>query len=415
MKLYIIAIFLFIFSFYGQCSNTVSLVSTKQQTAYLEEFYISVYLADVSTFKSISFTMGFDNSKFEALDNNPDAPNGNTDGQLSIGDVFGNEYAMDTNEINNSTGKIEFNIADDGVGKIKSTPVLVAQAKFRCITSDASSFSFTLTGISVGSSSVDDKSLSIYTGSDSINLIGPSGGIATGAGGISLDFPEGSLLTDQNITITKKSSSDLPLSFSNTGEIVATSLAFKIGPDMYLRRPVSISIDFSNSGISSSDEKYLKLYWLDQNKNAWYRMAGNVDTTNNILTATTIHFSYFLVAVDKYNDTHIRISRFSAYPNPFSPNGNNRNDRTTITFYISKDAEEVTLNIYDVNGRTVRTLLDKASYSEGEYHIEWDGKNQYDETMVTGVYIAKISVKEDENINVEEKTTTIVLSKNMNE
>ena len=400
-----------IFIFYGHCSNTVSISSTKQQTAYLEEFYISIYLADVSSFSSMAFTIEFDKSKFEALDNNPDAPGD----QMSIGDVFGNEYKLNTNEISNTSGKIDFNISDNGVGKISSTPVLIAQAKFRCITTDASSFYFKLTGISVGSSSVDDKSLSIYTGSDSINTIGPSGGIATGAGGISLDFPEGAVLSTQNITITKVSPTSTPIAFNDTGEIKYTSLAYKIGPTMYLRRPVKISINFNNSGISSSDEKYLKLYWLDETKNTWFRMAGDVDTSNNILTATTIHFSYFLVAIDKFNDSHIRISRFSAYPNPFSPNGNSKNDHTTITFYISKDAEEVTLKVYDVNGRIVKMLLDKQKFSEGEYHIEWDGTNDYNETMRTGVYILHLSVKEDENVNVEEKTTTVVLSKNMNE
>jgi hypothetical protein len=69
------------------------------------------------------------------------------------------------------------------------------------------------------------------------------------------------------------------------------------------------------------------------------------------------------------------------YPNPFNPS-------TTITFDLPKE-EYVTLNIYNINGQLVRTLVNEQK-NAGSYKVIWNGKNELGKSVASGVYIYKI-------------------------
>lgn len=64
-------------------------------------------------------------------------------------------------------------------------------------------------------------------------------------------------------------------------------------------------------------------------------------------------------------------------PNPFNPT-------TTIEFSVPQNGH-VTLNVYDILGRHVRTLVDGA-YNPGRHAIVWDAKNDRGDMVSTGVY-----------------------------
>nr|MBP9211893.1 T9SS type A sorting domain-containing protein [Bacteroidota bacterium] len=66
------------------------------------------------------------------------------------------------------------------------------------------------------------------------------------------------------------------------------------------------------------------------------------------------------------------------YPNPFNPS-------TRIAFALPM-AENVSLKIYDVLGREVRSLVND-QYNAGRYDITWDGKNNNGTQVATGMYI----------------------------
>ncbi|MFO7915783.1 MAG: T9SS type A sorting domain-containing protein [Candidatus Krumholzibacteriales bacterium] len=70
------------------------------------------------------------------------------------------------------------------------------------------------------------------------------------------------------------------------------------------------------------------------------------------------------------------------YPNPFNP-------QTTITFDIV-NAERVSIDIYDVNGRLVRNLLNERR-SGGRHSIQWNGLNNSDSTVPSGIYFYRIT------------------------
>ena len=72
---------------------------------------------------------------------------------------------------------------------------------------------------------------------------------------------------------------------------------------------------------------------------------------------------------------------YPAYPNPF-------NAATSISFDLP-DRENVSITIYNIQGKYVTTLIDN-SLKAGHHKLLWDGKNSNGEIAGTGIYIIKI-------------------------
>ncbi len=70
------------------------------------------------------------------------------------------------------------------------------------------------------------------------------------------------------------------------------------------------------------------------------------------------------------------------YPNPFNPS-------TVIRFDLPKEAP-VTLEIYNILGVKVRTLMSGEAASAGRYTAVWDGRDESGATVTTGVYLYRI-------------------------
>lgn len=70
------------------------------------------------------------------------------------------------------------------------------------------------------------------------------------------------------------------------------------------------------------------------------------------------------------------------YPNPFNPS-------TNIRFSLPT-AENISLVIYDMNGREVKRVIDGVKYEKGTYEATWDGKNQFGSTVASGIYFYKL-------------------------
>jgi len=70
------------------------------------------------------------------------------------------------------------------------------------------------------------------------------------------------------------------------------------------------------------------------------------------------------------------------YPNPF-------NAGTWISFTLQRDSE-VRLQILDIQGRTVRTLIQDKE-TAGYHQVHWNGKNNSEIQVPTGIYFCKLS------------------------
>jgi len=72
------------------------------------------------------------------------------------------------------------------------------------------------------------------------------------------------------------------------------------------------------------------------------------------------------------------------YPNPF-------NAETLIRYQIPNNSYRVTLRIFDLLGRVVKTLVDQRQ-DGGDYQIVWDGKDKDGKDVGSGVYFCSLTV-----------------------
>jgi hypothetical protein len=72
------------------------------------------------------------------------------------------------------------------------------------------------------------------------------------------------------------------------------------------------------------------------------------------------------------------------YPNPFNP-------ATLIEYEIprGKPLQNVTINIYNLSGEKVRTLLNR-SHLSGEFAVQWDGRDDTGTELPGGVYLYRL-------------------------
>ncbi|HDQ46330.1 MAG TPA: T9SS type A sorting domain-containing protein [bacterium] len=71
------------------------------------------------------------------------------------------------------------------------------------------------------------------------------------------------------------------------------------------------------------------------------------------------------------------------YPNPFNP-------QTTIVFHLPEPSP-VRLEIYNVTGKHLRTLIPGLKYEAGIWETVWDGRDAGGLTVSSGVYITRLT------------------------
>jgi len=89
------------------------------------------------------------------------------------------------------------------------------------------------------------------------------------------------------------------------------------------------------------------------------------------------------VAVDSHDTSEITtpsITVFPPYPNPFNP-------MTTIKFSVSS-TQIVSVNIYNINGCKVKTLLNNTELNTGIHEVTFNGQG-----LANGIYFYKISTQ----------------------
>jgi hypothetical protein len=77
------------------------------------------------------------------------------------------------------------------------------------------------------------------------------------------------------------------------------------------------------------------------------------------------------------------------HPNPFNPN-------TVISYEVSA-ATQVTLEIYNVQGRLIRTLT-QGPQEPGVHEVLWDGRDSSGQEVASGVYLYRVRIGEFESV-----------------
>ena len=71
------------------------------------------------------------------------------------------------------------------------------------------------------------------------------------------------------------------------------------------------------------------------------------------------------------------------YPNPFNPS-------TTVSYTVGNGGH-VTIEIYSVNGRRIRLLVDEVK-DPGIHTVTWDGRNEKKIRVATGIYFCRLRI-----------------------
>jgi hypothetical protein len=83
-------------------------------------------------------------------------------------------------------------------------------------------------------------------------------------------------------------------------------------------------------------------------------------------------------------------------PNPFNPG-------TQIHFELGRQ-ETVLLEVYDIGGRRVRTLVNRTMPGQIEHTVTWNGRDQYDRDVPSGIYLYRLRTP---SIDVRRKMTLL--------
>lgn len=86
--------------------------------------------------------------------------------------------------------------------------------------------------------------------------------------------------------------------------------------------------------------------------------------------------------IDPIKIKPLKNQSFQNFPNPF-------NSYTTILFNLA-ETQIITLKIYNLKGQLVKTLLEEMLISPGTRSFYWDGTDNYDNTVASGIYIYRI-------------------------
>ena len=80
------------------------------------------------------------------------------------------------------------------------------------------------------------------------------------------------------------------------------------------------------------------------------------------------------------------VTLYQSEPNPFIPG---RNGTETAISFSLPNGTPVSLNIFDVKGRLVTTLV-SGYRAQGPHQVPWDGKNARGRRVASGVYFYQL-------------------------
>ena len=119
----------------------------------------------------------------------------------------------------------------------------------------------------------------------------------------------------------------------------------------------------------------------------WLADAKKLEMTDSTMNRGIIVLERLLTALTKESSIPTETALLPNYPNPFNPE--------TWIPYLLKEAADVKLTVYGVQGRVVRTLA-AGFQSAGVYRSRdraayWDGRNERGESVATGVYFCTLA------------------------
>ena len=153
-----------------------------------------------------------------------------------------------------------------------------------------------------------------------------------------------------------------------------------INYDIYLSEPVTwLCLDIIAGMLVAGDSEEIQVTFdttdLEIGDYVCYIMIND-----DIREETIVPVMLSVVETGSGNDLLPTITELSSiYPNPFNPS-------TTFSFSLKADSK-VTINIFNIKGQKVKTLINK-NLNSGYHNIVWNGKDDNGKNAPTGVYFS---------------------------
>ena len=163
------------------------------------------------------------------------------------------------------------------------------------------------------------------------------------------------------------------------------------------KEEVYVLNDFYQAKLNSYQEGEIE-YRLNDLEEGRHTVKVKVwDVFNNSSEA----YTEFVVA----EDADMALDHVLNYPNPFTT-------FTTFHFDHNKSGRhlDVTIKILSPTGRVIKTLFASNVAAGGHFQgINWNGKDDYGDTIGRGVYVYKVSVKSDDGTSATEYQKLVIL------
>jgi hypothetical protein len=175
-------------------------------------------------------------------------------------------------------------------------------------------------------------------------------------------------------------------------------LRFYVGSTNASRFEEQYSIMVSTTGIQTTD--FVSVFNETLTTSSWQQRIINLSQFagqtiriafrhHNVTDRAILKLDYVFVesatAVNDPIDPLVVTKLWGNYPNPFNPS-------TEIIFSLLEDSH-VTLDIYNIKGQRVRTLVNE-NIKAGKQVISWNGTDDNDQPVVSGVYFYQMRVGE---------------------
>ena len=280
-------------------------------------------------------------------------------------------------------------------GSINSTDALLIRRRVAFIDTSfaVGNWVFEDPTLTVGTLPVDKTIKCLATGDVNASY---SFGTAKTAGGVKLSF--------NNHSMIKNTSVDLPVTLTSGVELGAVTMFIEYDPTVL--QIDGVAGPFNDMSYSVSNGK-VAISWADVNPIAVSKNGAFINLKGNLLDAKKAidltltsgcelaEANGSVVKENLFNTQTVELNipkQFELkanYPNPFNPS-------TTIVYSIPEDMP-VSLVIYDVLGREVKTLINQ-EVKAGTYNITWLGEDNHGKKVTSGMYIYKLNGKKESSV-----------------
>ncbi len=146
----------------------------------------------------------------------------------------------------------------------------------------------------------------------------------------------------------------------------------------------AITTFVTGNPVSGDTVTHIRYTFIAENYNKVVCITSNPDETNPNYTDAAVleRLTSFTLGIEEFK-TISRNNLLSLHPNPFS-------EYVQINYSLPKPSH-LSLTIYDVSGRLVKTLIDETQ-QKGDYAVKWFGRNEAGKSLPNGVYFYQLNI-----------------------